>query len=39
VATFRETITLTDQQVDGIKLQVEGGDYANDSEYICDLIR
>jgi antitoxin ParD1/3/4 len=39
MATVRKTITLTDQQDDWIKSQVEGGDYTNDSEYIRDLIR
>jgi len=39
MATVRKTITLTDQQDDWIKAQVEGGDYTNDSEYIRDLIR
>jgi len=34
-----QDITLTDQQDDWIKAQVEGGDYTNDSEYIRDLIR
>jgi len=36
--TVRKT-TLTDQQDDWIKAQVEGGHYTNDSEYIRDLIR
>ena len=39
MATVRKTITLTDQQDDWIKAQVERGDYTNDSEYIRDLIR
>ena len=39
MATVRKTITLTDQQDDWIKAQVEGGNYTNDSEYIRDLIR
>lgn len=39
MATVRKTITLTDQQDDWIKAQVEGGHYTNDSEYIRDLIR
>ena len=39
MATVRKTITLTNQQDDWIKAQVEGGDYTNDSEYIRDLIR
>ena len=39
MATARKTITLTDQQDDWIKAQVEAGNYTNDSEYIRDLIR
>jgi len=39
MATVRKTITLTDQQDDWIKAQVEAGHYTNDSEYIRDLIR
>jgi antitoxin ParD1/3/4 len=39
MTTVRKTITLTGQQDDWIKTQVENGDYTNDSEYIRDLIR
>ena len=39
MATVRKTITLTDQQDNWIKAQIEGGHYTNDSEYIRDLIR
>jgi antitoxin ParD1/3/4 len=39
MATVRKTITLTGQQDDWIKAQVEGGDYTNDNEYIRELIR
>jgi putative addiction module CopG family antidote len=39
MATVRKTITLTEQQDDWIKVQVEGGHYTNDSKYIRDLIR
>jgi antitoxin ParD1/3/4 len=39
MATVRKPITLTNQQDDWIKSQVEGGDYTNDREYIRDLIR
>lgn len=39
MATVRKTITLTDQQDDWIKSQVDAGHYTNDSEYIRDLIR
>jgi len=35
----RKTITLTEQQDDWIKAQVESGRFGNDSEYIRDLIR
>ncbi len=39
MATVRKTITLTGQQDDWIKAQVDAGDYTNDSEYTRDLIR
>jgi antitoxin ParD1/3/4 len=39
MATTRKTITVTDQQNEWIKAQIEGGDFTNDSEYIRDLIR
>jgi antitoxin ParD1/3/4 len=39
MATVRKTITLTDEQDDWIKAQVNAGNYTNDSEYIRDLIR
>jgi len=39
VGTVRKSITLTDQQDSWIKAQIESGHYANDSEYIRDLIR
>ena len=39
MGTVRKTITLTDQQDSWIKAQIEAGHYANDSEYIRDLIR
>jgi len=39
MGTTRKTITVTDQQDDWIKAQIEGGDFTNDSEYIRDLIR
>ncbi len=35
----RKTITLTEQQDNWIKAQIEAGHYTNDSEYIRDLIR
>lgn len=35
----RKTITVTDQQDQWIKAQIEAGDFTNDSEYIRDLIR
>ena len=39
MGTTRKTITVTDQQNEWIKAQIEGGDFTNDSEYIRDLIR
>jgi len=39
MATIRKTITLTDQQDQWIKSQIEGGAFTNDSEYIRDLVR
>jgi antitoxin ParD1/3/4 len=39
MGTVRKTITLTDQQDDWIKAQIDAGRYTNDSEYIRDLIR
>lgn len=35
----RKTITLTEQQDDWVKSQVESGHFDNDSQYIRDLIR
>lgn len=35
----RKTITLTEQQDDWVKGQVESGHFGNDSEYIRDVIR
>ena len=35
----RKTITLTEQQNDWVKNQIESGHFGNDSEYIRDLIR
>lgn len=37
--TVRKTITLTDDQDDWIKSQIEAGHYINGSECIRDLIR
>ena len=34
-----KTITLTEQQDDWVKAQIESGRFGNDSEYIRDLIR
>lgn len=39
MATVRKTITLTDQQDQWVKAQIEAGRFTNDSEYIRDLIR
>lgn len=35
MGTVRKTITLTDQQDEWIKAQIDAGRYANDSEYIA----
>ncbi len=35
----RKTITVTDQQNDWIKAQINTGGFTNDSEYVRDLIR
>jgi len=39
MSTTRKTITVTDQQDQWIKAQIEAGEFTNDSEYIRDLIR
>lgn len=39
MSMHRKTITLTEQQDDWVKGQIEGGQFGNDSEYIRDLIR
>jgi antitoxin ParD1/3/4 len=39
MSTIRKSVTFTDQQDDWIKLQVQKGDFTNDSEYIRDLVR
>lgn len=39
MGTTRKTITVTDQQDEWIKAQIEAGSFTNDSEYIRDLIR
>ena len=39
MGTVRKTITLTDQQGNWIKAQINAGHCTNDSEYIRDLIR
>ena len=39
MSMHRKTITLTEQQDDWVKTQIEGGHFGNDSEYIRDLIR
>ncbi len=39
MSMHRKTITLTEQQDDWIKIQIESGHFGNDSEYIRDLIR
>ena len=35
----RKTISITDEMEAHIRARVDSGDYANDSEYIRDLIR
>jgi len=37
--TIRKSITFTSQQNEWIRLQIEKGDFTNDSEYIRDLVR
>ena len=37
--TIRKSITFTNQQNEWIKLQIQKGDFTNDSEYIRDLVR
>jgi antitoxin ParD1/3/4 len=39
MSTTRKTITLTEQQNEWIKAQINAGNFTNDSEYIRDLIR
>ncbi len=39
MSMHRKTITLTKQQDDWVKGQIESGHFGNDSEYIRDLIR
>ena len=39
MSMHRKTITLTEQQNDWVKAQIESGHFGNDSEYIRDLIR
>jgi len=39
MGTVRKTITLTEQQDNWVKAQINAGQYTNDSECIRDLIR
>lgn len=39
MSMHRKTITLTAQQDEWVKDQIESGHFGNDSEYIRDLIR
>lgn len=39
MSMHRKTITLTEQQEDWVKGQIESGHFGNDSEYIRYLIR
>ena len=39
MSMHRKTITLTEQQENWVKSQIDGGHFGNDSEYIRHLIR
>lgn len=39
MSTTRKTITVTDQQDEWIKNQIQSGRFTNDSEYIRSLLR
>ncbi len=39
MSTIRKSITFTDKQNEWIKLQIQKGDFTNDSEYIRELVR
>lgn len=39
MATVRKSLTITEAQEQWIKLQIENGGFANDSEYMRHLIR
>ena len=39
MATVKKTITVTTKQNDWIRTQVEKGDFANESDYIRQLLR
>ena len=39
MGTTRKTITVTEQQNEWIKAQIDSGAFTSDSEYIRDLIR
>ncbi len=39
MATIRKSLTITASQEQWIKLQIENGGFANDSEYLRHLIR
>lgn len=39
MSTIRKTITVTDQQDEWIKNQIQSGRFTNDSEYIRTLLR
>jgi len=39
MATIRKSLTVTETQEEWIKLQIENGGFANDSEYMRHLIR
>ena len=39
MALVKKSITVTDRQERWIRAQITSGEYGNDSEYVCDLIR
>ncbi len=39
MATIRKSITFTDKLSEWMQVQITNGDYANESEYVRDLVR
>jgi len=39
MGTIRKTVTFTEQQDKWIKIQIEAGEFTNDSEYLRNLVR